>query len=76
MNIEEAKSALEKQIIFWDGVIGIGVINENDTPLIEIAIDKNDTDVAEKLNKLINESRWHGHNVKIIPADGFKFHKK
>ena len=74
MNIEEAKSDLEKQIIYWDGVIGIGVINENNTPVIEIAIDKKDTTVVEKLNKLINENHWHGHKVKIVPTDEFKLH--
>ena len=36
MNIEEAKSELEKQIMFWDGVIGIGVISDNNAPVIEI----------------------------------------
>ena len=76
MTIEEAKTDLEKQIIFLDGVIGIGVVNESASPVIEIAIDKNDNSVSQKLHELINENQWQGHNVKIVPADGFKFHNK
>lgn len=76
MTIEEAKTNLEKQIILWDGVIGIGVIVENSTSVIEVAIDKDDKVVLQRLNELINENLWQGHNVKIVPTEGFKFQNK
>lgn len=74
MTIEEAKADLEQKIILWDGVIGIGIVNENTNPVIEIAIDKNEGSIVRKLNELINGSFWNGYNVKIVPAEGFKFH--
>lgn len=74
MNIEEAKTDLEKQIILWDGVNGIGVIEEKNIPIIEIAIDKTNESISEKINQLINNDQWQGHNVKIVTTDGFKFH--
>jgi hypothetical protein len=76
MKIEEAKTDLEKQIILWDGVIGIGVINHDGTPAIEIAVEKANTSVIQKLKEVINHSRWHGYDVIIVPTDNFKFHNK
>jgi hypothetical protein len=73
MNIEEAKSDLEKKIIHWDGVIGIGVINENNNSVIEITIDKKDETVSKKINQLITQNCWKGYNVIVVPANGFKF---
>ncbi len=72
MKIEEAKSDLEKEIIFWDGVIGIGVVQESTTPLIEIAIDKEDKGVSQKINNLINNNKWMGFDVIITPTEKFK----
>lgn len=74
MNIEEAKMELEKQIIFLDGVIGVGVVNENNTPVIEVAVDKKDGAITEKLKKILINDQWRGYAVKVVPADGFKFH--
>jgi len=74
MTIEEAKTDLEKQIIFWDGIIGIGIVNSNDHPLIEIAIDKDHKTILEKLNTIIKNNHWHKHVVNIVPTDSFKFH--
>jgi len=74
MTIEEAKTNLEKQIIFWDGIVGIGVVNSNNSPLIEIAVDKNNKTILEKLNTLIKNNNWHEYTVNITSADGLKFH--
>ncbi|MBL7909809.1 MAG: hypothetical protein JNJ41_01985 [Bacteroidia bacterium] len=74
MNIEEAKNELEKQIILWDGVNGIGVINKDNIPVIEVAIDKNHPIVSEKIKGLIKKNQWKGYNVIIVATDGFNIH--
>ena len=76
MNIEEVKSQLENQIIFWDGVIGVGIISEDNVQLIEIAIERKDTTISDRINKLIDNNHWHGYRIRIVFADGFKFHDK
>ena len=74
MTIEEAKTELEKQIIHWDGVIGIGIIKENDIPSIEITTNKNDTTIAKKASELIKDNRWMNYPVLIVPTDEFKLY--
>ena len=76
MTIEEAKIDLEKHIIFWDGVTGVGVVNENNALSIEIAIDKRGDNIQGKLNELIKGDLWKGHLVKIVESDNFRPHSK
>jgi len=73
MTINEAKNELEKMIMMWDGVKGIGVIEKNNTSAIEIAIEKSDPNVSSKINQLLTGSRWKGYDVIIVPTAGFKF---
>lgn len=74
MNIEEAKRSLEQKIIIWDGVRGLGVVEKNAAPVIEVAFDDDNAALKEKLNELLTNGQWQGHKVELVPADGFKFH--
>ncbi len=73
MNIQEAKKTLENQIILWEGVNGVGIINEDNGEIIEIAIEENNSIVEQKIQQLLPEMKWHEHKVKIVSTNNFKF---
>ncbi len=68
MTINEAKQILEKEIIFFDGVIGVGVIETKQEQIIEIAILENHPTVEAKILELCPENLWKGYKIKVIPS--------
>ena len=74
MTIEEAKSQLEDLLLLHSAVNGIGIIEEDGAPTIEVAVKADENEIQAKIDGICPPQERQEFTIKVVRSRGFEVH--